>query len=93
MGDIGFQNVQCLIHTGLMKVQGNSKAVANCEIPKCAACEFGKGNFQSNKVNTIKNNNMKEQDLKRNNLLPGQMVSVDHYIPRAPGRIYHTKGK
>ena len=36
---------------------------------------------------------MKEQELKKDHLLPGQMVSVDHYISRAPGWIYHTKGK
>ena len=36
---------------------------------------------------------MKEHDLKKDHLLPGQMVSSDHYILRAPGRIYHTKGK
>ena len=36
---------------------------------------------------------MKEQELKKDHLLPGQMVSADHYISRAPGRLYHTKGK
>ena len=36
---------------------------------------------------------MKEQDLKKDHIIPGQMVSVDHYILRAPGRLYHTKGK
>ena len=36
---------------------------------------------------------MKEQDLKKDNLLPGQMVSADHYISRDPVRLYHTKGK
>ena len=36
---------------------------------------------------------MKEQDLKKDHLLPGQMVSADHYMSRAPGRIYHTKEK
>ena len=36
---------------------------------------------------------MKEQELKKYHLLPGQMVSADHYISRAPGRLYHTKGK
>ena len=36
---------------------------------------------------------MKEQDLKNDHLLIGQMVSADHYILRDPGRIYHTKGK
>ena len=74
-------------------MQLNSKAVENCEIPKCSACDFAKGSIRSNKVNTINNNPMKEQELKKDNLLPGQMVFADHYISRAPGRLYHTKGK
>ena len=36
---------------------------------------------------------MKKQELKKDHLLPGQMVSADHYILRAPGRLYHTKEK
>ena len=36
---------------------------------------------------------MKEQELKKDHLLTRQMVSTDHYILRAPGRLYHTKGK
>ena len=59
-------------------MQENSNAVANCERPKCAACEFGNGHRQPNKVNTIKKNPMKEQELKKDHLLPGHMVSVDH---------------
>ena len=74
-------------------MQGNSKAVTNCKRPKCAVCEFGKVHFLPNKINTIKKNPMKEQELKKDHLLPGQMLSVDHYISRAPGRLYHTKGK
>ena len=76
-----------------LKVQGNSKAVANCKMPKCAACEFGRGHSRTNKINTIKKNPMKKQELKKDHLLPGQMVSVDHYISRNLGRLYHTKGK
>ena len=93
LGHIGFQHVQWLIRTGHLKVQGNSKVVANCEGPKCAACDFGKGHRRPNKVNTINNNPMKEQKIKKDHLLPVQMVSADHYISRAPGRLYHTKGK
>ena len=74
-------------------MKGNSKAVANCERTKCAAYEFGKGHCRPNKINTTKNNPMKEQDLKKDHLLPGKMVSADHYISRAPDRLYHTKGK
>ena len=70
-------------------MQVNSKAVSNCESTKHDACEFGKGN----KVNTIKKNPMKDQDIKKDHILPGKMVSADHYILRAPRRLYHIKGK
>ena len=36
---------------------------------------------------------MKEKDLKKDHLLPVQIVSADNYILRDPVRIYHTKGK
>ena len=36
---------------------------------------------------------MKEKDLKKDNLLPGNMVSADQYISRDPGRPYQTNGK
>ena len=52
-----------------------------------------KGHLRTNKVNTIKKNPMKEQDLKKDYLLQGQMVSTDHYISLDPVRLYHTKGK
>ena len=87
LGHIRFQHVQWLIHTGRLKVKGSSKAVANYKRTKCAACEFGKTHCRTNKVNTIKKNIMKEQDLNKDYILPGQMVSTDHYILRAPGRL------
>ena len=34
---------------------------------------------------------MKEKELNKDHLISGQMVSVDHYISRDPGRLYHTK--
>ena len=36
---------------------------------------------------------MKEQELNNDNLLHVQMVSVNHYILRSPGRLYCTKRK
>ena len=36
---------------------------------------------------------MKEQELNKDHLLPGHIVSADHYISWDPGRLYHTKGE
>ena len=36
---------------------------------------------------------MKEQELNKDNLLPGYMVSAHNYISRAPGRLYHKNRK
>ena len=80
LGHIGFNHVQWLICAWHIKVKGNYKAVANCERTKCAACEFGKCHCRPNKVKITKKNNMKEQDLKKDHLLPGQILSADHYI-------------
>ena len=45
--NIGLQHVQWLIITGRLKIQGNSKAVENCERHKCASCEFEKGSLST----------------------------------------------
>ena len=36
---------------------------------------------------------MNGQELKKDHLLTGEMVSVDYYISRDPGSFYHTRGK
>ena len=86
-----FQHFKWRIRTGRMKLQVNTKSVANFERPNCAACEFGKGSCLPNKVNTIKKNPMKEYELKKYHLMTGHMVSAYHYISWDPGRLYHKK--
>ena len=54
-------------------MQGNSKAAANCERPKCATCEFGKGHIRPNKVKTIKNNTKEEQEFRKDHFMPGHI--------------------
>ena len=36
---------------------------------------------------------LRSKDLNKDHILPVQMVSTDHYILRAPGRLFHTIGK
>ena len=65
--------------------------MANFESPKCADCDFGKGYFRPHKRNTINNNPMNYQDLKKHHLLPRQMMSSDKDISQDPGTIYHIR--
>ena len=53
---IGYQNVQWLIHTGLIKVQVNTRYLDNCEITKFSFCEFGNGHHRPDKINSNKKN-------------------------------------
>ena len=90
---IWYQHVQKLIHTGILKVQGNPKAMSNYERTECSGCYFRKGHRRPNKINTTMKKPVKEGELKKDLLLPGKIVSAYHYILQAKCRIYHTKGK
>ena len=68
--------------------------MANYKRTKCTSYEFGKVHSRTNKVNSIKKNPMKYQDINNDHIMPGHMLSADHYILWATGRLYHTqKGK
>ena len=54
---------------------------------------FVKGYCLSNKVNTIKKNTMKDQDINKDHLHHVHMMSAYHYILRSPCKIYHKKGQ
>ena len=83
--------MEWLTRTWRLKVQGNSKALANYESPNWTACEFLKGHHQPDKVNTTKKNLMKEQDLKKEHLLTEHTVFANQNILRYPGRLYHER--
>ena len=59
----------------------------------CAACQYGK---QKRKPSPGKKSTVvKDRDgaLKKDNLFPGQRVSVDHFVCSTKGRLLHTFGK
>ena len=92
LGHLGFKHIQWLVSIGKLKVR-NGKKVQDCEIPKCAACLFGKMTKRAPSAATTKQpKEEKEMALKAGDLLPGQRVSMDHYECRQPGRLYGTMG-
>ena len=91
LGHVGFKWLQWLIRHGRI-VTGNQSAIANCDPPKCAACEFGKGMKRPPDTSVTKPDTEKEMELKKGDLFPGQRVSVDHYQSKVPGRLYNSRG-
>lgn len=67
--------------------------VSSCKNPLCVACQIAKQTRRG--AETIHHSaiKQKEMSLRRNNIEPGDMVSLDQYMSALPGRLSHTKGK
>ena len=99
LGHIGFKKVQFLIRTGVLSNTETSRKLhmSVCKLqnyPKCAACLYGKQHRRTIPGKTassvVKD---RENVLKANNLLPGQRISVDHFICHTRGRLLDSAGK
>jgi hypothetical protein len=61
-----------------------------CTAPLCTACQLSKQSRRTPQITTQIN---PIPTLRRNNLQPGDCISIDQYISALPGRLPHTKGK
>ena len=89
----GLASLQRLLKTGAL---GNSpllRAASKCDLPKCASCEFGKATRRPTDSTTKTSVPEREYGLKKENLFPGQRVSMDHFTVTQKGRLYSSKGK
>ena len=62
-------------------------------VPKCAACQFGKQGRRPLPGKVTAKIADKEGALKKEDLLPGQRVSVDHFVCSTKGRLLSGFGK
>ncbi|CAJ1930221.1 unnamed protein product [Cylindrotheca closterium] len=62
-------------------------------LPLCAGCQFGKQRRRPAPGKTSRVVRDREGALKKDNLFPGQKVSVDHFVCSTKGRLLHTFGK
>jgi hypothetical protein len=98
LGHINFQWVQMLlsIPRSVEEIQIlNPKlpTASSCTLPLCLACQLAKQARRTPDVHRLIADPSKEMMLKRGDLRPGQMVSLDQYMGSIPGRLPHTKGK
>ena len=97
LGHIGFAKVQHLLKSGALANSEAARRLHNlackAEIPKCSACQYGKQRSRSapgQKTTTIKD---RAGILRNHNLLPGQEVSVDHFVCSEKGRLFTSRGR
>jgi hypothetical protein len=97
LGHINMQTIQGLLRSGILATTEPQKklhrAAANCELPVCASCQFGRAKRRPVPGKTTQSDSKHEGALKRNNLLPGQEVSVDHFICSTRGRLPNSRGR
>jgi hypothetical protein len=60
------------------------------EVLRCAACQYGKQYKMPHKSKTVKK--LKEGELKKNKLAPGQLIFSNQYSSRVEGRAFGGPG-
>ena len=97
LGHLSFEAIQMLLRSGTLAQSEGAKQMhrnaSKCPHPKCASCQFGKQKRRPSPSKAVRSVVSNEGALKKGNLLPGQRVSVDHFVCNTKGRLYTSKGK
>jgi hypothetical protein len=97
---MSFRRIQFLMRTGVLAKSQQQPHLHTAigkliSPPKCAACQFAKARRKS--TSTRKHTHARVTDfaggLKKNTLMPGEEVSIDHFICSTLGRLYSGFGK
>ena len=96
LGHIAFAKVQYLFRTGALASSDSARrlhrSASNIPTPKCAACLYAKQHARSapgSKTVAVIDRGV----LCKDNLLPGQEISVDHFICSQKGCLFTSRGK
>jgi hypothetical protein len=98
LGHVGYKRVQSLMRSGTLAHSEATRRLhtAACkitELPKCAACQFGKQKRRPTPGKTSSIVRDRAGVLSQDHLSPGQRVSVDHFVCSTKGRLFSSKGK
>ncbi|MCA1806890.1 MAG: GAG-pre-integrase domain-containing protein, partial [Actinobacteria bacterium] len=103
LGHAGLRWIQDLMRVTKSPIEGDtaepplilSKApgAANCVQPICPACQMAKQHRRTPGSQRVQNVPEHEMAIRREDLQPGDCVSVDQYICKVPGRMRHGFGR
>ena len=98
LGHMSMKRVQFLMRTGVLAHTQATRRLhtAACQLnshPRCAACQFGKQTRRPTPGKTVTAVRDRAGVLKAGDLVPGQKVSVDHFVCSTKGRLLSSRGK
>jgi hypothetical protein len=98
LGHVSYKIIQSLMRSGALAHSESTRRLhtAACkltDLPKCAACRFGKQKRRPTPGKRLSVARDREGALKQNHLAPGQKVSLDHFVCSTKGRLFGTRGK
>ena len=85
-GHIGMKHIQHLVRNGKVNCR-NVNQVADCGIPKCVACLFGKMTRKPTEATHTQRRKDNQGNLKKGHLKPGQCISADQCVCAEPGQL------
>jgi hypothetical protein len=92
LGHVGFSAIKWLGRQGILGKLGEKMGQDHVNIPKGAACQFGKQECSPKAGSTQVKNKRVEGALKCNKLEPGELVFSNQYESRLPGQVVGNRG-
>ena len=93
LGHLNFKAVQHLFRSGALGRTRLQTSASNCPHPKCSSCQYGKAKRRSTETDVSQPIPVKQGVLKKEDLFPGQRVSIDHFVCSTKGRLYESHGQ
>lgn len=98
LGHINFEKVKFLMRSGILSNREAARCLQTAAsklslMPKCTTCQYGKQCHRSvpeTKTSTIRD---ETDTLKHDHLMPGQCVSVNHFVCLTKGQLFTSRRK
>ena len=97
LGQVSFDRVKLLLRSGALATSTAARRLhrlaCKVDLPKCSACQYAKQRLRSTpgKKSTIVTD--RAGVICKNISMPGQEVSVDHFVCSERGRLFSSRGK
>jgi transposase InsO family protein len=90
---IGFTTVRHIGKLGWLGTKGLSLGDPHISTPLCASCQYGKGHKRSTQATRSISRPETTGAITKNNLSPGDLVSMDHIVIRQAGRRFESRDR